>query len=78
MIAQRALVEHERLDWPLERGRSLIVLGGVLRRLGRRRDAAAALAEAKSVFGALRNRSGSRAPKPRSAGSAGAAARAMS
>ena len=53
--AQSALLEHERLDWPLERGRSLIVLGGVLRRIGQRRDAAATLAEAKSVFGTLRN-----------------------
>ncbi len=53
--AQRALLEHERLDWPLERGRSLLVLGGILRRAGRRRDAAATLAEAKSIFGALRN-----------------------
>jgi DNA-binding CsgD family transcriptional regulator len=54
-FAEHALSEHERLDWPLERGRTLLVTGGVLRRLGRRRDAAAALAEAKSVFAALRN-----------------------
>jgi DNA-binding CsgD family transcriptional regulator len=53
--AEHALSEHERLDWPLERGRSLLVAGGVLRRLGRRRDAAAMLAEAKSVFAALRS-----------------------
>ena len=53
--AERALAEHERLDWPLERGRSLLVAGGVLRRLGRRRDAAATLAEAKAIFDALRN-----------------------
>ena len=52
---ERALTEHERLDWPLERARTLLVTGGVLRRLGRRRDAAATLAEAKSVFAALRN-----------------------
>ncbi len=53
--AERALTEHERLDWPLERARSLLVAGGVLRRVGRRRDAAATLAEAKSIFAALRN-----------------------
>ncbi len=50
-----ALSEHERLDWPLERGRTLLVTGGILRRLGRRRDAATTLAEAKSIFGVLRN-----------------------
>lgn len=50
----RALAEHERLDWPLERGRTLLVRGGILRRLGRRLDAAAALAEAKAVFGSIR------------------------
>ena len=49
------LPKHERLDWPLERGRTLLVAGGVLRRLGRRRDAAATLAEAKAIFDALRN-----------------------
>jgi DNA-binding CsgD family transcriptional regulator len=51
----RALAEHERLDWPLERARTLLVRGTVLRRLGRRLDASAALGEAKAVFGALRN-----------------------
>lgn len=53
--AERALAEHERLDWPLERARTLIVTGGILRRLGRRRDAAAMLAQARSAFAALRN-----------------------
>jgi DNA-binding CsgD family transcriptional regulator len=53
--AERALAVHERLDWPFERARTLLVTGGVLRRLGRRRDAAAMLAEAKSAFDALRN-----------------------
>lgn len=53
--AKRSLAEHERLDWPLERGRSLLVSGGILRRLGRRRDAAAMLAEAKEIFDVLRN-----------------------
>jgi DNA-binding CsgD family transcriptional regulator len=53
--AERALVEHERLDWPLERGRSLLVAGDILRRLGRRRDAAARLAEARATFETLGN-----------------------
>jgi DNA-binding CsgD family transcriptional regulator len=51
----RALRQHERLEWPFERARSLLVLGGILRRLGRRRDAAAALAGARSIFTSLRN-----------------------
>jgi DNA-binding CsgD family transcriptional regulator len=53
--AERALVEHERLDWPLERARSLLVTGDILRRLGRRRDAAARLAEARATFETLGN-----------------------
>jgi DNA-binding CsgD family transcriptional regulator len=54
-FAGRALAEHERLDWPLEHARTLLVTGGILRRLGRRRDAAATLAEARSAFVALRS-----------------------
>ena len=50
-----ALVQHERLEWPLEHGRTLLVRGGILRRLGRRLDAAAALAEARARFASLRN-----------------------
>jgi DNA-binding CsgD family transcriptional regulator len=53
--AERALVEHERLEWPFERARTLLVLGGILRRLGRRRDAASALAQARSGFAAVQN-----------------------
>ena len=52
---QRALVEHERLDWPFEHGRTLLVHGVTLRRLGRRRDAAAALDRARSIFTSLGN-----------------------
>ncbi|MFN0153742.1 MAG: LuxR C-terminal-related transcriptional regulator, partial [Gaiella sp.] len=51
----RALTEHERLDWPFEHARTLLVRGGVLRRIGRRRDAGAVLAEAKAAFATLRN-----------------------
>jgi DNA-binding CsgD family transcriptional regulator len=39
----------------LELARTLLVTGGILRRAGRRRDAAARLAEAKSQFGVLRS-----------------------
>jgi DNA-binding CsgD family transcriptional regulator len=53
--AERALVEHERLDWPFERARTLLATGEILRRLGRRRDAAARLAEARAAFATLRN-----------------------
>jgi DNA-binding CsgD family transcriptional regulator len=53
--AERALTAHERLDWPLERARTLLVTGEILRRLGRRRDAAERLAEARGTFQALRN-----------------------
>ncbi|HEY7380940.1 MAG TPA: AAA family ATPase [Gaiella sp.] len=54
-LAERALSEHQRLDWPLEQARTLLVTGGILRRLGRRRDAAATLVRARSTFSALRN-----------------------
>lgn len=54
-LAERALREHERLDWPFERGRTLLVLGGILRRAARRRDAAATLAESREAFSALRS-----------------------
>jgi len=53
--AERALAAHERLDWPLERGRTLLATGEILRRLGRRRDASARLAEARSTFESLRS-----------------------
>jgi DNA-binding CsgD family transcriptional regulator len=54
-LVERALSEHERLDWPFERARTLLVSGGILRRLGRRRDATATLAEARSAFATIRN-----------------------
>ncbi|HEX6723600.1 MAG TPA: LuxR C-terminal-related transcriptional regulator [Gaiella sp.] len=55
VAAERALVEHQRLEWPLEHARSLLVTGDILRRLGRRRDAAARLTEARATFEALGN-----------------------
>ena len=51
----QALVQHERLDWPYEHARTLLVQGVVLRRLGQRRDAASALGEARSIFASLRS-----------------------
>ncbi len=51
----RALEEHERLEWPFERARTLLVAGAILRRAGRRRDAAGRLSEARSAFATLRN-----------------------
>src|SRR5262249_11430794 len=48
--AERALREHERLDWPFEHARTLLVTGTILRRLGRRRDAAAALDRSRAIF----------------------------
>ena len=53
--AQQALAEHERLEWPYEHARTLLVNGVILRRLGRRRDAASTLGEARAIFGSLGN-----------------------
>jgi DNA-binding CsgD family transcriptional regulator len=53
--AERALAEHERLEWPFERARTLLVKGTILRRLGRRRDAAATLDQSRATFASLRN-----------------------
>jgi DNA-binding CsgD family transcriptional regulator len=48
--AERALVAHERLPMPFERGRTLLVLGQVQRRAGERRAARETLQQALSVF----------------------------
>jgi DNA-binding CsgD family transcriptional regulator len=53
--AEEALATHERFDWPLEKARTLLVTGVVLRRVGRRRDAATVLDEARVILTALRN-----------------------
>lgn len=50
----RALEQQERLEWPLEHGRTLLVRGRILRRLGRRLDGAATLADAKAIFASIR------------------------
>jgi DNA-binding CsgD family transcriptional regulator len=46
----RALEAHERLPMPLERARSLLVLGRIRRRRRKRRAAKEALDEAKAIF----------------------------
>lgn len=46
----QAMTEHERLPMPFERARTLLVLGSVRRRAGRKRDARDALGEALEVF----------------------------
>ena len=51
--AEQALVEHERLEWPLEHARTYLVAGTVLRRGGRRRDAAEMLGRARSILSAI-------------------------
>jgi DNA-binding CsgD family transcriptional regulator len=50
---ERALAAHERLAMPIERGRSLLVLGRLRRRLRKRRAAKAALDEALAIFEAV-------------------------
>jgi hypothetical protein len=50
---ERALAEHERLPVPLERARTLLVLGTIQRRLKQRAAARASLEEAASAFDAI-------------------------
>lgn len=50
---EAALAEHRRIAMPFDRARTQLVLGTLLRRQGRRRAAAAALAEAEGTFEAL-------------------------
>ena len=47
---ERAIAEHERLPMPIERGRTLLALGRVRRRLRKRRAAKEALDEALEIF----------------------------
>jgi DNA-binding CsgD family transcriptional regulator len=47
---ERALVEHERLPVPFERGRTLLALGTQRRRLRRRAEAREALEQALAIF----------------------------
>ena len=50
---ERALAAHERLPMPIERGRSLLVLGRIRRRRRKRLAAKAALEEALAIFEAV-------------------------
>jgi DNA-binding CsgD family transcriptional regulator len=47
---QNAVAHHERLPVPHERARTLLAFGSTLRRVGRRRDARAALEVARATF----------------------------
>ena len=47
---ERAMTEHERLPMPFERARTLLVLGSVRRRAGRKRAARDALGEGLEIF----------------------------
>ena len=47
---EQALRFHDEMPFPLERARTLLVLGGVLRRLKQRRAARSALGEALEIF----------------------------
>jgi DNA-binding CsgD family transcriptional regulator len=50
---ERSLAEHDRLGWPFERARTLLALGGVLRRARQKRAAREALGQAQAVFDQL-------------------------
>jgi DNA-binding CsgD family transcriptional regulator len=52
-VGERALVEHQRLRMPFERARTLLVLGRLQRRQGKRRAAKASLQEAIATFDEL-------------------------
>jgi DNA-binding CsgD family transcriptional regulator len=52
-VLERALAAHEGLPIPIERARSLLVLGRIRRRLRKRLAAKAALEEARAVFEAV-------------------------
>lgn len=48
--AERALVDHARLPMPIERARTLLVLGRIQRRRGERRAARGSLTRALAIF----------------------------
>jgi DNA-binding CsgD family transcriptional regulator len=50
IAAERALVDHERLPMPFERGRTLLLLGQLQRRNGARRAARQTLGDARAEF----------------------------
>ena len=50
---EEALGHHERMEVPFEHARTLLALGGVLRRAGRRAQAAERLGQADEIFASL-------------------------
>jgi DNA-binding CsgD family transcriptional regulator len=52
---RRALLAHDRLPMPVERGRTLLTLGRVQRRMGERRAAKGTLEEALGIFETVRS-----------------------
>lgn len=52
---EQALREHDRVAWPLERARTLLIAGRLLRRLAHRRDARAALEQAREILVSIRS-----------------------
>ncbi len=50
---QKALADHQRLQMPFENARTLLVLGRIQRRAGKRREAKAALTESLEAFDRL-------------------------
>ena len=50
VAAEQAIAQHEQLEMPFERARTLLVQGRILRRLKQKRDARAVLEEASAVF----------------------------
>ena len=50
VAAEQAIAQHEQLEMPFERARTLLVQGRILRRLKQKRDARAVLEEALAVF----------------------------
>lgn len=49
-VLERALCDHDRVSMPVERARTLLALGMVQRRKGRRRDAQGTLRQALEIF----------------------------
>jgi DNA-binding CsgD family transcriptional regulator len=53
VAAEQAIVDHQRLSMPLELGRTLLVLGQLQRRRGKRREARETLQRALAIFEGL-------------------------
>jgi DNA-binding CsgD family transcriptional regulator len=53
---QKALADHERIPMPFEKARTLLVMGRLQRRAGKRREAKAALVDSLEIFDRLGTR----------------------